>query len=50
VSPYDICACGDYRSDHEGGTGASRFAPELMPGVEQCRRFRLSMASKAVRA
>jgi len=47
MTPYDICQCGDYRRDHEGGTGPSRFPAELMPDVESCKRFRLSMASKA---
>lgn len=49
-SPYDICECGDYRRDHEGGTGPCTFPPEWIAGHEPCRGFRLAMASQAVRS
>jgi hypothetical protein len=50
MSPYDICQCGDYRRDHEGGTGRCTFEPDLVNGFRRCERFRLATASKAVRA
>ncbi|WP_305096438.1 hypothetical protein [Croceibacterium aestuarii] len=46
-SPFDICECGDYRHDHEGGEGACTLPPDTMPGFKPCRRFRLALASKA---
>lgn len=48
MSPYDICVCGDYRRDHESGTGPSKFPAELSNGFERCTRFRLQVRSKAV--
>jgi hypothetical protein len=46
-SGYDICECGDYRRDHEGGTGACTFPPDQVAGHEPCRRFQLQLRSKA---
>lgn len=46
-SPYDICECGDYRRDHEGGTGPCTFPPERIAGHEPCRGFRIAMRSQA---
>lgn len=47
ASPYDICECGDYRRDHEGGRGACTFPPDPVPGHEPCKRFRIATRSKA---
>lgn len=47
VSPYDICACGDYRRDHDGGTGPCTFPADRVAGHEPCRRFQLAVRSKA---
>lgn len=46
-SPFDICECGDYRRDHEGGTGAVTFPADALPGHTPCARFRLHLRSKA---
>jgi len=46
-SPYDICTCGDYRRDHENGTGACTLPPDPVPDHRPCRRFVLALASKA---
>lgn len=46
-NPYDICACGDYRRDHEGGTGPCTFPADNVAGHEPCRGFRLQTRSKA---
>lgn len=50
MSPYDICQCGDYRRDHEGGTGRCTLPPDQVPGFRPCMRFRLAVASQAVRS
>lgn len=47
MSPYDICTCGDYRRDHEGGAGACTLPADRVEGFEPCRRFRLAIESKA---
>jgi hypothetical protein len=47
-NPYDICVCGDYRRDHEGGTGPVTFPADQVAGFEPCRGFRLQTRSKAV--
>jgi hypothetical protein len=47
-NPYDICVCGDYRRDHEGGTGPCTFPADQVAGHEPCRAFRLQTRSKAV--
>jgi hypothetical protein len=47
-SPYDICECGDYRRDHDGGTGACTLPADTVPGFVPCRRFALAVRSKAV--
>jgi hypothetical protein len=47
MSPYDICKCGDYRRDHEGGIGRCTLPADTMPGFRPCVRFRLDIASKA---
>jgi hypothetical protein len=46
-SPFDICQCGDYRRDHEGGVGACTLPADPVPEFTPCRRFRLELASKA---
>ena len=48
MSPFDICQCGDYRRDHEGGTGACTLPEDTVEGFRPCRRFRLSVESRAV--
>jgi hypothetical protein len=47
-NPYDICVCGDYRRDHEGGTGPVTFPADQVAGFVPCRGFRLQVRSKAV--
>lgn len=39
----DICECGDYRHDHEGGTGACIFKGHgiLDDELNRCNEFRL---------
>jgi hypothetical protein len=49
MSPFDICTCGDYRRDHEGGTGRCTLPADPVPDYQPCRRFRLSLASQAER-
>jgi hypothetical protein len=46
-NPYDICVCGDYRRDHEGGTGPCTFSADQVAGHEPCRGFRLGVRSRA---
>jgi hypothetical protein len=49
MNPFDICTCGDYRRDHEGGTGRCTLPDATAPAdFRPCVRFRLAMASKAV--
>lgn len=36
--PYDTCYCGDYRHQHEGGTGRCLLGSLCTP--EPCRKFR----------
>jgi hypothetical protein len=49
ASPYDICTCGDYRRDHEGGTGRCTLPADAVHGFRACTRFQLATASRAVR-
>jgi hypothetical protein len=44
----DICECGDYRRDHEGGTGRCIFRDHhiLDPELNRCDRFRLAASPK----
>lgn len=47
ASAFDICECGDYRMDHEGGTGPVRFPPDRVRYHEHCTRFRIQFRSQA---
>jgi len=40
--PLDVCVCGDYRRDHENGTGPCTFGLDLSHGFTDCAEFRLS--------
>ena len=40
----DICACGDYRGQHAGGTGACSMPDDLTHGMQPCTAFRLAWA------
>ncbi len=44
LADFDTCACGDYRKDHKGGTGACihNKPGDLTHGFEDCNEFRLS--------
>jgi hypothetical protein len=42
-SDLDICACGDYRRDHEGGVGKCRKPNDLCHGFQPCVSFRKVM-------
>lgn len=36
---YEICACGDYRHQHENGTGKCKMPNDLCHGFEPCLEF-----------
>lgn len=40
-SPTDICVCGDYRHQHESGTGRCRMPDDICHGMQPCKSFRL---------
>ena len=42
ANAFDICECGDYRMDHEGGAGAVRFPPDNVRYHDHCTRFACS--------
>lgn len=44
---YDICQCGDFRHQHEDGTGWCRMPNDVCHGFQPCLRFRLEMRVKA---
>lgn len=37
----DVCTCGDYRKDHENGTGRCRMPNDLCHGFVPCEKFTL---------
>jgi hypothetical protein len=37
----DVCQCGDYRRDHENGTGRCKMPDDLTHGFQPCLVFRL---------
>ena len=39
---YDICDCGDYRHQHDGGTGKCTMPNDLCHGFEPCLAFQLN--------
>jgi hypothetical protein len=43
MSSFDVCKCGDYRHQHEGGTGRCKLGELCFPG--QCQKFRLFRAT-----
>ena len=43
----NICACGDYRRDHEGGIGHCKMPNDLCHGFMTCDRFRLHQRSRS---
>jgi hypothetical protein len=46
---HDICKCGDYREDHENGSGACRICLGLNKkglGQPPCRKFRFNAESR----
>lgn len=46
---YDVCVCGDYKHDHDGGDGACIFNGalkfDLTHGGEDCMKFRSATKS-----
>lgn len=42
VDLLDECRCGDYRRDHENGTGRCKMPNDLCHGFKPCTVFRLS--------
>lgn len=38
---YDECECGDYRHQHEAGTGRCTMPNDLTHGFKACPTFRL---------
>lgn len=38
--PYDVCACGDYRHQHEGGIGRCKLGSLCTP--TPCMKFRFA--------
>ena len=49
---FDVCFCGDYRHQHENGTGACVFNRygrfDVCHGFELCEGFRLAEKAEAV--
>lgn len=46
--PWDICECGDYRSDHENGTGRCQYGYWHTPfnlEFRECRAFKFAWRS-----
>lgn len=43
ASDYDVCECGDYRQNHENGTGKCNICSwqKSLPDTEICKEFRL---------
>jgi hypothetical protein len=39
---FDICECGDYRHQHENGTGRCKMPDDLCHGFKPCLKFRLT--------
>ncbi len=42
LNDYDICCCGDYRHQHENGTGKCRMPDDICHGMQPCESFRLA--------
>jgi len=38
---FDECVCGDYRIQHENGTGKCKMPNDICHGCEPCLEFRL---------
>ena len=43
----DLCECGDYRRDHDGGAGRCRMLNNITHGMQPCRAFRLDRRANA---
>lgn len=41
-SEFDLCECGDYRHQHEGGTGACKLNGLGHGGAPSCYKFTMS--------
>jgi len=39
---FDVCECGDYRRDHEDGSGYCRMPNNLCHAFKECLTFRIS--------
>jgi hypothetical protein len=39
--PLDVCQCGDFRREHQDGTGRCRMPNDASHGFKTCERFRL---------
>lgn len=42
----DVCECGDYRSQHDNGSGPCRLCVGKRQGWPRCQRFRLAKRAK----
>lgn len=45
--PLDVCRCGDFRHQHEGGTGRCKLGSRCTPFG--CRRFRMEQPAEKYR-
>lgn len=45
-APEPVCICGDYKHDHENGTGRCRMPNDLCHGFEPCESYRPSKSGK----
>lgn len=43
---FDLCKCGDYRHQHENGTGRCKLGERCTPGF--CQKFRLSQRATEI--
>lgn len=50
VSDLDECECGDYRRDHNDGTGRCRMPDDLTHGNRPCFSFRLAFPASGPRS
>ena len=48
LTPFDVCACGDYRRDHEEGTGKCQLPDTMVHGFKPCLQFRLAGAATEI--
>lgn len=42
MNEHDVCECGDYRRQHEGGTGKCHMPDDMCHGMMPCTAFVLA--------